>query len=102
MNHNLTDELFGNMRPLLDIHISSEQVFAKFLAYLNLLEIVYVSILEFDISKHMIKFWSMNISVYAISDSLVCFPMPIGAKFELEVDQFYNYLKTLLMINIYY
>ena len=62
MNRNLRDQkLSSYMRPLLEVHISSKQVHDKVLMYLKLLKIVYVSILEFNISKRVIKFWSMPI-----------------------------------------
>ena len=62
MTCNLRDQkLSSYMRPLLEVHISSEQVHDKVLMYLKLLKMVYVSILEFNISKHVIKFWSTPI-----------------------------------------
>ena len=62
MNCNLRDQkLSSYMRPLLVVHISSEHVHDKVLMYLKLLKMVYVSILEFNISKCVIKFWSTPI-----------------------------------------
>ena len=48
------------MKPVLDVHIFSEQAYVKILAYLKLLKMVHTSVLEFDVSKYMMKFWSMN------------------------------------------
>ena len=62
MNRNIRDQkLSSYMRPLLQVHISSGQVHGKVLMYLKLLKMVYVSILEFNISKCFIKLWSMPI-----------------------------------------
>ena len=46
---------------------SSEQAYVKILAYLKLLKI------EFDMPKYVMKFWSTNARVYAISGSLKMF-----------------------------
>ena len=54
INCNLRDKLFKYMKPVLDVHIFSEQ------AYVKILKVVHTSVLEFDVSKYMIKFWSMN------------------------------------------
>ena len=48
------------MKPVLDVHIFLEQAYVKILAYLKLLKMVHTSVLEFDVSKYMMKFWSMN------------------------------------------
>ena len=62
MNRNIRDQtLSSSMRTLLEVHISSGQVHGKVLMYLKLLKMVYVSILEFNISKCVIKFWSTPI-----------------------------------------
>lgn len=60
INCNLRDKLFKYMKPVLDVHIFSEQAYVKILAYLKLIKVVHTSVLEFDVSKYMIKFWSMN------------------------------------------
>ena len=60
INCNLRDKLFKYMKPVLDEHIFSEQAYVKILAYLKLLKMVHTSVLEFDVSKYMMKFWSMN------------------------------------------
>ena len=61
MNRNLRDKLFRYMRPLLDVHISSEQAYVKIVTYSKLTKMVHASVLEFDVSKYVIKFWSMNL-----------------------------------------
>ena len=49
-----------------DVHISKQQAYTRILVYLKLLKTTYVSILEFDESKHVIKFWSMEVCMNAI------------------------------------
>ena len=67
MNCNLRDKLFSYMRPLLDISISSKQLYVRVLAYLKLLKLVYPSVLEFDVlSKYVIKFWSRNVQFLTV------------------------------------
>ena len=46
---------------------SSEQAYVEILAYLKLLKI------EFNLSKYVMKFWSTNARVYAISGYLKMF-----------------------------
>ena len=54
-----------------DVHISSEQVYVRIMAYLNLLQMMYASVLRFDESECVIKFWNTDVRVYAISDGLI-------------------------------
>lgn len=62
------------------------------LAYLKLLEMVYVRALLFDVSKYVIKFWSTNVSAYAIFDGLR--EIPCGNHFSQELN-FSNFALTL-------
>ena len=48
-----------------DVHISSEQTYVRMLAYLKLLKMTYDSV-----SGYVIKFWSTDVRVDAISDGL--------------------------------
>ena len=66
MNCNLK-ELFSCMKLLVDV-ISSEQTHVKILAYLKLLKMVHVSVLEFDASKYVKKF--RNTKLIFLLDSL--------------------------------
>ena len=78
MNRNLRDRLFSYLIPLVERHISSEMTYIKILAYLKLLKMVCVSLLEVDVSKIRDEIWKMNL--YSCTWFLMaCASMPIPA-----------------------
>ena len=56
MNCNLRDRLFSYLTPLVERVISSEMMYVKILAYLKLLKMMCVSVLEVDVLKYVMKF----------------------------------------------
>ena len=58
------------MRPLLDVHMNSEQAYIKIMAHVKRLKMVYASVVKFNVSKSVIKLCNTNKHAYRISDSI--------------------------------